>query len=451
MARHFFGNPRALLVGAQTALGTANPLSGDHHLIACEYDLPEPEYAQTEWKGGIRQAGAHNAPVPSRRGAKFKIKFPLKVGKTSWTVTDSPASAGFADPGALLIGTAWGSKGAAASAADWKSQTHLARVLPVASAVVAGTSASSIVFDGLAPAVKTDSGMVAGDFIACAVDGDDVTPQVGWVKTLTGSEPADVTAALYEAAANAANVGDRLLGAVTAFVSNAGQNPVTFKGFSGVTNGDFLLIGCVCVGGEIVLGGGDVWWCTLEYKCADYQVVAGSSTMPDVTGTWRNMRAATSANGGRLTVGPSGTGSAANVAGYRGLKLTWSTPVEWVESLAGIQGYGEPAVSTPEIKLAGEVGWDSSDTVTDAEHALVTAWRNGTAFSLCATSACRGGQIASLFLPSLLFTKASTPKASGEGGMVYMEFEATTGEYSSDGGGLTASAPANSLCRLGLA
>lgn len=452
MARRFFGNPRALLIGAQTDIATANPLSGDHHLFAAEYELPEPEYKQTEWKSGVLQPGAGNAPIPSTRSAKFKIKFPLHVGKVGYAVTDDPSVGGFVGPDFLALATALGSTTIGAPVpSNWVAQTGCGPIYTVPAAVIAGSTSTAVKLDGASPSSLTDSNITAGGFLACATDAADTSPQAGWVKSIVGVEPADITVTLYEAAANTAATGDRILGAVVAYLSNLQPNALTIKGFGGVTNGDFLLIGCYATDWEIDITAGDVWWVTLTYKAADYQDVSGASTMPSATGAWRLMPAANSANGGRFTYGASGTGSATNIEGWKSLKINGTSQIEFVTSLAGIQGLGTPAVSTPKVKVTAEIAWDSAMAVTDGETSLVTDWRNGTAFSLCCTVAKKAGQIVSIFLPALLHSKAPTAKASGEGGMVYMTIEAELGEYAGDGAGLTETAPANSLLRIAVA
>lgn len=451
MARHFFGNPRVLAVGAQTDISTANPLSGDHHVFAAEYDLPEPDHAQTTWQGGVRRAGAKTAPVPGKRGATFKIKFPLRVTPSSYDPNVDEFDTGKnADPGMLLLGTALGSKGSV-TAANWLFQEHMAQVKVVSSAVLAGSTSTSIVLDGAAPDAPTDAGLIAGGFIACASDENDVSPQFGWVKTVAGAG-ASRPVTLYEASKNTAAGGDLLIASCIAFLSSNQPNPLTFRGYTGLANSDFLLVGCYCTDGEITVAAGDVWWCALTFWCADYQTVSGTTALPANTGSWRIMPPPTDGNNGRFTYGPSGTGSPNNVEGWKDLKVSWSTPIEKVQSLAGINGYGTPGVATPNVKVNASIAFSTSDAVTDGETALVTDWRNGAAFSICASTGKLPGQIASVFLPSLIHTKAPVPKASGEGGMVYYDIEAEPADgYVSDGSGFGATEPANSLLRFVIA
>lgn len=453
MARQFFGDPRMLAVGAMADLDTlpagsyAAPISGDFHIFPAEYEYPEMDIASLPWASGTLQAGSSVPGIAGRRSGKLKIKFPMHGGTTVYTTASTASTWG---PNAALLGTAWGSDGAQ-STADWKANAHLGVVAPKLAATTAAGSTTAIKLDGDPTDFVTTCGVVAGDFFAVATDANEASSQFGWAKTVASAAPADGTVTLYEASKNECDAGDVILAALTAYDSTATRNPLWFRCLGGVSSSDVLLVGGYCAGGEIMFGNGEVWWVTLNYEFADAYRISGTSGLAAVTGQWFVQPPANASNNGRFTYGPSGTGSATPVQGWKDLKLTWTNEIRWLENLAGIQGYGTPAISAPEFKLTGSICWDSGDTVSAAgEHQLVTDWRNQTAVSVCASTGALPGKIGSLFMPGLKHTKCPVPKP-GDGGLLFHDVELAPCDYVGDGSGFGAAAPANAHVRYGWA
>lgn len=443
MAKHFWNNPRVLAVGMQTSITTPNALSGDHHVFPCEFEAPEMDLAAVPWATGMPQAGTFAPPVAGKRGGKFKIKFPLHGSQTNLSLG---ANVYAPHPGTLLLGTALGSAGTATNAAGWKAGGHLAQ-LEYDNAAVANPP-------GATPTVNFVNGTIAGatlaagKFLATATDINETSPLFGWIKTVTDADP-DVVA-LYEASANSAVAADDVLETFTAYSSASQPDPVTFKIITGVTNADIELVGCYCTGGEITLPFGDVPFVTLDFTCADAWRITGASTVLAATNGWFMIPPANSANNGRFTFGGAGTGSPTNVEAWKEIKIAWTTPIEWLGSGAGIQGYGTPAIPHPEIKVTAQFAYDG-DSVTDYEPVPVTAFRNGTAYSIGWFSGKQPGKICSVFLPSLTYTKAPVCKPSGEGGTMFWEVEMAPYTATAEGTGLGSAAPANAALRLGWA
>ena len=449
MARQFFGDPRMLAVGAMLDLDTlpagsyAAPITGDYQIFPAEYEYPELDVASLPWASGTLQAGSMVPGIAGRRSGKLKIKFPMHGASTVYTVASLP---GTWAPNCALLGTAWGSDGSQ-STANWRGNTHLAtidRAAGVIDAAVPCTTTSIKIDDGATPA-----GAVAGAFIACGTDAAEALAQFGWIESAAaGASPDTVT--LYEASKNTAALNDDIFSSLTAYDSTATRNPLWFRCLGGVSSSDVLLVGGYCAGGEIMFGNGEVWWVTLNYEFADAYRISGTSGLATVTGQWFVQPPANASNNGRFTYGASGTGSATPVQGWKDLKLTWTNEIRWSENLAGIQGYGTPAISAPEFKLTGSICWDSADTVTLGDHQLVTDWRNQTAVSVCASTGALPGKIGSLFLPGLKHTKCPVPKP-GDGGLLFHDVELAPCDYVGDGAGFGAAAPANSHVRYGWA
>ena len=455
MARWFTKNAKMIGVGRQTDISTANAWAisaSDYHVFAAEIEVVEGQYQAAEWAAARAQGGAKMAPVPGRRGATFSLRMPLQALKTGSYVlaTDGPGAANLSlSPQALLLANALGSAAGAPTALQFLQGSHLSASAYIAPGGTGVVGATTTVIT--APSPGTDATFLGGQFAACAASNTDTTPQFGWVKSqVDGGATNDIT--LYEASQQTAAAGDSLMGTATAYMSSNQQIPLTFRVFGPNSAGTELLTGCYCVGGEIDLKFGDEPWVKLDFIAADFSRVTGASQIVPATGTWYICPTAKSANNGRFTYGASGTGSASSVQGWKDLKIVWKTPIERIESAAGIQGWGTPGLSFPDVTVTASIAYDSADTIgAGGDHTLVDDFVAGNKVSICWSSGIVAGRIVSVFLPSLHHNKCPVPKGSGEAGMLYHEIELVPDEYIGDTTGARASTAVNSLFRIGYA
>jgi hypothetical protein len=445
MTRYMTKGAKMVGVGRQTDISTpvCTPPAGtpgtDYAVFSAEIDIIVTTLAAASWNAGMSRYGARMPPLPGRRGATFKVRMPLAALRTGYvSASEAPGvGVGTIAPMTLLLANALGSACGSPTAAEWLLGTHLSRT-DYAGGVITGATTTVITATGVAPSAN-------GHFVATEnhTTGDnDSLPQFGWVKSGTVD-----ALTLYEASKNTGGAGDHILGSVTAFLSNNQPCPLTFFVFGPETNSTEMMTGCYCTGGEIDAKIGDQAWVTLDFEAADHAWISGSTNIRSATGAWYPAPPAQKANNGRLTYGTSGTGSATSIEAWKDIKIKWKTPIERMESAAGIQGWGTPGLGIPEVTVTAAIAWDSSDSITsEGDHPLVGDFRSQRVLSLCWSTGRRPGQIVSIFLGAMQHAKAPVPKAGGADGMLWHDIELVPADAATDTPGAY---PANSPLRIG--
>lgn len=427
----------------EIAYGTENTTDGDFLWLPAEVGTPVLARKTEEVKAATGQAGAYEPPVVgSKHGSTFTLKFPLRTFKSSYAAsTDLISTSGTLAPEFLLLANALGSNASAVTNMNtFKSGAHL-KVIPYAAGDVAS-------YAGGPPAVvtATATNAVAGAFLLASTDADDTAPLRSWVKSASGK-----SATLFETPQNACASADNIWQTATAWLSDLGQSPLTFRIMGNHTSQKMAMVGAVCTGWVYHGKSGEQPMIELSFAATDYNQYATGGALWSY-GSFNRLPPVLAGNSrdGRLTFGDTATGGVA-FDGFADLTVKCDYTLAYPGSHNKNQGVVSAIVTERKLTVSCSVPFDSTASFSSGSPIWDTMFENGTSKCLTLTVGDRPGSVFSAQFPALHL--AAQPGLKDEAGLLYHVLTFRPSKYDSEGtsGSVDSSAaPADAIVKFGV-
>jgi hypothetical protein len=246
-------------------------------------------------------------------------------------------------------------------------------------------------------------------------------------------------------AAEAPAATDDSFDTAVAYVSEGDRVPLTFRVLGNNAGFKGAYIGCTATETRIALGAGDLWWTEIDFMYTnrtDYAAGGGLQEPDD----FFISPALLGDDGGRMIYGAAGTATEVNSLGFKDMELKVSWPTHDIMDINASQGVGEILNVLPEITLTAKIPLAHNDPITNGEDPYETILTTEARRSFQFSSGQEAGEMTSLYLGGMQLKEM--PKRVWDEDVEYYDCMWEAGELDNETG---TDAPANNLCRLGVA
>lgn len=437
MARMVWGGQHMTIAAArQTDLVTENTTGASFTAFSAVVEIPDHTQAQEDFSDiAAGQFGTYAPPAPgSKHGGSLKISMPLECLKSGYNpAAENPGDSGVISPSAVLLATALGSGGASSVSSDaefWRG-FMLTRSSYIAADVQSGPDTTVIKVLNAGVYTRGALGVWDASTVAAA-------PTIGWiVNTDTGPIPDQVT--LFEAAGNAAALGDNNYGTGTAYLSSADPIPLTIHILGDNAAFKYAYIGCLASRVKLDMPAGKTPMVEIDFVYTDRKRY-GSGGGLSAPSAFVRARPYLGRNGGRFTV----DGAEKCGWGDFSVEVTWDMIP--VECPGRPQGVTEVIRKLASVSVSATVPIDSGDTITSNLSPAELAYANGTTMTIAGYVGVAPGAIAAFLLPALAV--AEPPQLADAGGLLAESLVLRPKTYTADAG---STAPADTVFRVAVA